>query len=650
MVLTLQKPGKKIFAPANDSKQRSFIRRSMVWIKTHPSDAVFYLGMLLLFFLQVAYVRRAGLNVPYMDKLKLSEYKEIYFNGSFADIYQAQVGGMHWAPIGVLDNLVEFYIFRSNYMRIMYAQCVVFFIMALLMYWNFKDTVPKACRCLFLAPTLQVFTFTKWEITLYASIGFFCRIFLLLIAILLFNKFLQNPQQRLSQCLLLMVPVILFLTGGAYGPAMVACVTMVLLIDGILKRPSKKVLALYGLFIILLILSYVVRAVIMPEGPADRPPIGGETDIGAAFIYIFTHLPKAFHFLFLNLASSVFGNSFLEGNALLGMPGILIGIGVFLAYMLAIVLFFVKKIYERTYVPLLWIGYSLFCICLFMLARINYNMGHWVASRYVYETCFGTLGILWIYIDSIVHSKENGKHHWKVRPAQLIAGTMAVYLLIGFAFSNFNEWRIAPYRRETMIRIQSILLYPEMYEESEFAICQASQEDVLQAAQFYKNHRLSFFQTAQSDYSIFHIEYNQRVDMSQPELVNAPYIRGGLMNPEERGRWTADSELRLFFTGRAVQSDLELELELEPYLGEGQLESQTLEVLINDELVGEYYITDKETLQIRLPVEQLVFGEENELNKMTLRFPDAVSPQALNISDDGRPYAFLLLGMEIKTT
>lgn len=628
----------------------NLVRQGIAWMKTHPSDIVFYLGLLALFVLQVAYVQRGGANVPYMDKLRLTEYKEIYFNGaSLQEIYASSAGGLHWAPIGFIYPLIEYNIFHSDYMHIMYVQCVVFFVISLLLYWSFKDTVPKAYRCLFLLPVLQVFTFTKWEITLYAALSFMGRIFLLLIAVLLFNRFLKDPQHVRNQITLLLVPLILFLAGGAYGPAMVASMAVVLLVHGILTRPSPKILVFYGLFVLLLVLSYVVRAIIMPPSP-EGSPIGGEVPLGDSFTYIFTHLWQALSFFFLNLASSVFGITFLVKDTLQGMMGILLGVGVFLAYVAAIVLFFAKKIYERTYVPLVWIGYSLFCVCLFMLARINYPVGQWMASRYVYETCFGTLGVLWIYVDVFAHRKVTVKKRIWGRPAQWIAVVMALYMLAGFVISNVIEWRAAPYRRSTMNQVQTILTYPEMYEEADFAICQAPMDEVLRAIHFYKSHDLSFFRTAPPDYSVFHIEYNQPADLSQVQPQNMPFIRGGLSGMEGNGRRFVGSGLHMFFAGDTTQKDLLLEMEIEPYLGNGQLNGQTLQVYMNDIFIDEYYVSETETLQIRLPVEYLAFGEENVLNKLVFSFPDAVSPKELAINKDVRLLSFSLLSFEIKTT
>jgi hypothetical protein len=117
------------------------------------------------------------------------------------------------------------------------------------------------------------------------------------------------------------------------------------------------------------------------------------------------------------------------------------------------------------------------------------------------------------------------------------------------------------------------------------------------------------------------------------------YLWYGWSGAEQRSRWTERGTAALTFSLSKV-SDAVLHLRMAPFLAAGKLESQRVEVELNDQPVTSLSLSNGAfaEYEIILPLSAM-----REQNVLTFRLPDATSPQSLGVSEDTR-----LLGISVQ--
>lgn len=96
--------------------------------------------------------------------------------------------------------------------------------------------------------------------------------------------------------------------------------------------------------------------------------------------------------------------------------------------------------------------------------------------------------------------------------------------------------------------------------------------------------------------------------------------------------WTEGEEAGLIFALDEV-TDLRMELTLGPFLAPGKLDSQRMNVFVNDRAVASFVLDKPKLNTYSFTVSQTVLDRKNRL---VLDLPDAASPEYLGVGNDGR--------------
>jgi len=142
-------------------------------------------------------------------------------------------------------------------------------------------------------------------------------------------------------------------------------------------------------------------------------------------------------------------------------------------------------------------------------------------------------------------------------------------------------------------------------------------------------------------------DYSWGTEISFGLNGNAEIYEGAGWNiPEGNGQTTEGKYSRLNLMVDEIKSDILLETKLIPYIPNGKLSRQRVNVLLNGTLIGNWILTKQgqQTCSILIP-NNLLTGKSIQLDFI---LPDADSPKSLGISPDARIRALTMLSMVLK--
>lgn len=114
--------------------------------------------------------------------------------------------------------------------------------------------------------------------------------------------------------------------------------------------------------------------------------------------------------------------------------------------------------------------------------------------------------------------------------------------------------------------------------------------------------------------------------------------RAGFAQPEYKGTWSDGKAAQLVLPLPRTPVRIELCISLSPFLVEGQIEEQTIEISVGSTIIYERKIGNKQhQLSLRLP--NIMFDKQSSLS-IKFKFPDAVAPASLELSPDLRMLGF----------
>jgi hypothetical protein len=117
----------------------------------------------------------------------------------------------------------------------------------------------------------------------------------------------------------------------------------------------------------------------------------------------------------------------------------------------------------------------------------------------------------------------------------------------------------------------------------------------------------------------------------------------GWAHPEPWGRWMLGPEAFMILRITGQTKGVQMRLAIVPFLAPGH--AQRVEVFANKQRIGEWRFAsaDANELAFRLP------GETSDGQPVVLkfRFPDAISPREVGVSDDSRPFGIGIRSMYV---
>lgn len=425
----------------------------LTWQKVLPIVLVF--GVLVYLMVErIQYVLGASANVPMMDYWRyIVEFLEPLFEeGSVWEVYgKPQAGASHRnGGLTALFFLINAKYFGLNTQIEIVLGAVGTFIDCCFLFYVFMKKTPfkrKWLNCGFILMAFALFNINQWEIlTLEFAFSFSIRTLLILWSCHYFDSMHLQNKKKISIIFFVVAMYFVVTTLGSYGPGLVGAFVFVSMVQLIVNKENRKRTSIQnGLVILVMLIGLLAFFTGLSSGSGGNP---------ANSLFNMIKDGRMVRAFFLMLGSSIMHIEDATATEPIRRLMIL-GIILFILYMLALFLYFRRKMYEKTYMPLALMAYTACIILVISYGRIPmFGVNYVISSRYVCDTTIGLAGMLWIFLYELDNVSWYKEKIWAV-----VKGTTCVfamlYLVLCLRYSYKIEMGIAPYRKmycESLIR------------------------------------------------------------------------------------------------------------------------------------------------------------------------------------------------------
>ncbi len=447
---------------------------------------------------RIHYVLSATANVPVMDYWRyIYQFGDKIFNEgvTLKDLWVPQAGATH-RPMGVpiFLFLINVKYFGLNTQIEIVGGVIALAVNTLFLLWVFLKKMKWEHgleKCGFILLMLFVFNINQWEIMILEfSMGFAIRALLIMISLYLFDH-LQKETVKIYQPILVAAWMfVVACLSGSYGPAVIGALCFVTLSQVFINKTYKLKNLLRN---VIMILGFGIGTLLFMTG------IGGGASSGAGkSLADMIADGRIFKAVFYMLGSSLLHNesAYVKENFEVLTW---IGIGLFVLYLLAIFLFFKRRLYEKTYMPIMLMAYAACSILAIAYGRIPmYGVKGVVASRYVCETTLGLIGLVWILWYEICYQFRKRKQKEKLKTilnyAKVFVCVCAVVGILRILdISAETERRIAPYRKIYQEGIIEKMTSGRELTDTELASFQSERKYIEEAIEIMKKYGLGVF-------------------------------------------------------------------------------------------------------------------------------------------------------------
>lgn len=455
-------------------------------MKVYKENRAFIWCLLIALFFQLIYLSIASFNVPLMDYwhyINMFVEKMNTAGITFLDIWQND--GIHRSPLQFIYFLINVRVFHLNSQVEIYLGAVLMALTAVVLYRQMKKDIELNKKwikgVLGGIIVIAVYNLNQYElINEQFAFSFASRMFLFLMSFLLTNSYLMNINGNRSYTfeLGMFYIVVIESVGGGYFPAYVVSIALVLILHYCFKRKSDK--KVYLKEYIFLLACLAIGTGIYLYGILGH----GEITVAESISFI-TFIKDFLIGAIFMLGVSIFGFEFSNGVTFL------MGCCIFFIYLCSFVTYFIKRYYERTYVPVLFMSYSVGAMGLIYLGRMGkYGIDYAFSSRYVCETNVALLGFIWI---AAIYISDIFRNNSRKKAINYCVAAVSLLLLVGVVSSDYKEWKIAPYRKIYGENLIQSMKNVDSLTEEEFAPFQSTEEYVRGGIDIMKKYDLGMF-------------------------------------------------------------------------------------------------------------------------------------------------------------
>lgn len=433
----------------------------------------YYLLCFLLFSLLIFYIKKTAINVIFMDEPR---YIVTLFdnNISFQDLWSASANGSQRALGYYLILLINSKLFGINVKLNMYLGSI-FILLSSILFANFFKKKGIDYTFLYCIPII-IFGLNKWEyITIGSSMPQFISIFCIYLHFITIDNFyIHNKNTIFNKLVLNLLPfinIILFAGGysALYSLALIICYFTILVCGNIINR-KQLILNMFSLLIPIIIYSSNLSSIQNSEI--------------TNFIYLFFQNPLYFFkFFFISLTGGIIGIE--SSNNIFGILNIvLIGIFIFILYLHTLYIFFSKKIFKKTMLPLLLIMISIISSILITYSRSNFgSIIYGASSRYSTVSEMGIIGIIITYM--YVQTKSKLFNSTKI--------LIILTLLFCSLYTTADEIRKSPHRYNYFQEMKYVGLNYNAKTDQELEIFQSKPDITRKALDICKKNKWNIF-------------------------------------------------------------------------------------------------------------------------------------------------------------
>jgi hypothetical protein len=489
----------------------------------YPIICVFLLGI---FLYLIHYLVISTANVPIMDYWRMIDHwgeKTMSDNLKFRDIWEDDSSTGNRNPLMAFLLFINMRFFNYNTQIEIFAG--TFFILCTticLIYTFLKENNDKQeqklkVQFLCLPFILAVFSLNQWEIlTLEFSLSFMIRIFSYTGIFILLNHYLLDAKKdkyRIITISVLLI-IIICLMSQLFFIALIGSIGIVVFVHICMHYREEKFLYLSNY--IYLYTGIIVGTVIYMMNLGFVSTVEININIGE---FIIGFIKGTLLMLGSSLCNtlSVYPIFNISDYAWMYILGSVAG----LLYIFAIFLYFYKKMYKKTYMPLFLILYCFINIVAIYYARaFRFDLFYMTSSRYTCETTMGLIGILWIFASEILNTSKIPNFYKIIK---LLAISLGIIFISGnLVYAMFKEKEIGVYRGMYFAAAGNIMREVDNVPDNELNVFQA--DNVMLARRgidFLKKYNLN----------VFHNDKNVQVkDKGNIELTgfydNDPWING----------------------------------------------------------------------------------------------------------------------------
>jgi len=474
-------------------------------LKNSKIIILFVIGIL---FFQIYYLIVSSRNVPFMDYWReLNNFGEKIMTGklSFQDIWHPDNGQRN--PLTRILFAINMRVFSYNtQIEIFMGIFFQLFSYLIIIYAFIKENNEKNKMVIFkllnAAFLLPIFNLNQWEIlTLEFSLSFMMRIFCYLLIFIWLNICLFDMPNKKKQLIIIsvLVPIIICFLSQLYFVAFIGTIGIVVLMHFCINYKKERFLFFKNYFYLgmaaiigTIIYSINVSSVLTVKNSISISFVnlikGALLMFGASLCQYFAEYP------FYNIS----------GYNMIYILGIIVAI----LYIFALLLYFKKKMYIKTYIPLFLILYCFLSIIIIYFGRATNNIFYLMASRYTCETTLGLIGLLWIFAVDIINNQNKTK----------ILSIISLFIIVfGLIWGANYEKKIGSYRGANFENMKEIMLNIDNVSNEELNRFQANNYmQVRNGIKILKDYRLNIFHN--------YIEYSGFYDKGNNE--NSQWISG----------------------------------------------------------------------------------------------------------------------------
>lgn len=449
--------------------------------KVFSENGLYILILTLCFLGMLVYVSEASSNVPIMDYWRyLDTLGDKLFKGgvSFSDIYN--INGVHRSVYQLVLFLINVKLFHWNTQISMYLSPIVMVINSIIfrkyIFIANTNTEKKYKDILSIIVTLMIFSLGPYEIIAQEfSLSLSLRILVFITISIITSNFLKGLSCEFSQVVfgisLFYIFEIIFI-GGAYSIGLMVAIIAVIVFDILWKYRKKEnvsflsyVILLSGIFLGLMLYFYGLK---MPNNSSSTA------------IRLGTMIISFVKGLFLVCGTSV------VGSAVAAKYMYIAGAIILILHIIFVVIYCLKKFYEKTYVPaIMYIYFGMFYGMIF-LGRTSDGIGYLTASRYMTDSIFAIwadLIVLFLMVEQI---------------SKVIIKRIAIFILAGMIVStiwiDISELKVAKYRKIYCDNLIEMMFNIEEYSDEELKPFQATTPEMVRhGVRIMQEHELGVF-------------------------------------------------------------------------------------------------------------------------------------------------------------
>ena len=451
---------------------------------------IFYIALMFFFLLHLYYIWNSTANIIKSD----------FFNPQIMGIIQRYCEGKLslydlWRPycsirpiglVALLTGGIKYFHLNAHVAVYLSAFLLLFTVMIFFEYYRHKLSHLADNRNIqisFIPLLIVFFSLNQWEnLTSGWFLLYFAALFSFMMTFILFDKMLIEGVSRAGIALYLLTMIFAFCFGCLFSSGFFLTIIIFCLasyfIDARDHAHKIKPILFFSVSALIFILIYNLGS-------------SGGSNALKGLLYVLTHPVWSMQFFLLSLSANVFGNGLSDKYLSSGLS-LFFGTSLLVIYIGSIVLYFShSRLKERSYLPLIFILYSVVTSVLILIGRsfvldVRYGM----SSRYTTHTMLGLIGIIIIAISVVFQQHTRSLKTVLVKSACVF---FVLFIVTGQILTDSVEWRISPYRKIYQNKLRQIALSPDKFSNKDLLMFQEEPENVLKGLKILKKYKLNVF-------------------------------------------------------------------------------------------------------------------------------------------------------------